>query len=198
MTAPSPKVFTEAEYLALEAASRTKHEFVGGAIVGMAGASPPHNALAMNVGAALVALTRGKGCLVLSSDQRVHVPSTGLYAYPDVTVACEERRYGGGNPPSLLNPTLLIEVTSESSEDYDRGTKFLHYQAIAALREYLIVSHRERRIDHYRRLDTGQWLATAYVADGAQVELPILNGSIRLLEVYAEIDLLEGMSDSRR
>jgi len=86
----------------------------------------------------------------------------------------------------------------ESSEDYDRGTKFLHYQAIAALREYVIVSHRERRIDHYRRLDTGQWLATAYVADGAQVELPILDGSIRLLEVYAEIDLTEGMNDSRR
>jgi Uma2 family endonuclease len=192
MTAPSSKGFTEAEYLALESASDTKHEFLDGAIVAMAGGKPAHNALAANMMAALVALTRGKGCLVLSSDQRVHVPATGLYTYPDVTVACGERRYRDDTPPSLLTPTLLVEVTSDSTEAHDRGTKFLHYQAIPSLCEYVIVSHRERRIDHLRRLESGQWLATAYSRDDDAVALPALGGTVCLGDVYAGIDLAEG------
>ena len=137
MSSSAPSGFTEGEYLALERVSDRKHEFVGGAIVAMAGARPPHNILAANMTSALVALGRGQGCVTMTSDQRVHVPKTGLYAYPDVTVACGERRYDGNEPPSLLNPTLLVEVTSDSTEDYDRGTKFLHYQAIATLEEYV-------------------------------------------------------------
>lgn len=191
MTATATR-FTEAEYLALESASETKHEFVNGSIVAMAGARPPHNPLAVNMSAALLALVRGRGCVVLSSDQRVHVPATGLYTYPDVTVACGDRRYKEDNPPSLLNPTCLVEVTSDTSEDFDRGSKFVHYQAIESLREYVVVSHRERRIDHHRRLDSGQWLYTAYASADAVVELPALGGSIRIAEVYDDVDLDEG------
>ena len=192
MTSRLQRGFTEAEYLALESASETKHEFVNGAIVAMAGARPAHNALCVNVGATLLALARGRGCTVFSSDQRVHVPATGIYVYPDVTVACGERQYKDDNPPSLLNPTLLVEVTSDSTEDFDRGTKFVHYQAIESLREYLVISHRERRIDHLRRLDSGQWLATACVGDDAEIELHALTGRIRVRDICAEIDLLEG------
>jgi Uma2 family endonuclease len=188
MTSASPRAFTEAEYLALETASEEKHEFVDGCIVAMAGASPAHNALAVNVRAALLR----RGCVVLSSDQRIHSPSTGLYTYPDLAVACGERHYRSGNPPSLLNPTLLVEVTSETSEDYDRGRKFLHYQAIESLREYAIVSHREPRIDHYRRLESGQWLATTYRGPSARVDLPALGGSFDIADAYAEVDLHEG------
>jgi Uma2 family endonuclease len=192
MAAPTSRGFTEGEYLALESASTTKHEFMDGAIIGMAGAKPAHNALAANITAALVAITRGKGCLVLTSDQRVHVAATGLYAYPDVTVACGDRQYRDDNPPSLLTPTLLVEVTSDSTEGDDRGKKFLHYQAIASLKEYVIVSHRERRIDHHRRLESGQWLATAYLKDADEIELPALGGHVRLADIYAEVDLAEG------
>ena len=188
MTTASSRDFTEAEYLALEAASEEKHEFVDGFIVAMAGASPAHNALAVHIAAALLTLTRGRGCVVLSSDQRVHVPPTGLYTYPDVTVACGERHYRSGEPPSLLNPTLLVEITSDTSEDYDRGRKFLHYQAIELLKEYVIVSHREPRIDHYRRLDFDQWLATAYRGPSARVDLPSLGGGFDVTDVYAGVD----------
>ena len=125
--------FATIEYLALERASDRKHEFVDGAIVAMAGAGPAHNALASSVTAALVLLTRGRGCLTLSSNQRVHVPATQLYTYPDVTVACGERRYDQAAPPSLLNPTLIVEVTSDTTEDFDRGKKFISYQGIAEL-----------------------------------------------------------------
>jgi Uma2 family endonuclease len=185
-------VFTEREYLALERVSDRKHEFVDGAIVAMAGARPPHNALTSNVSAALVALARGRGCLTFSSDQRVHVPATRLYTYPDVTVACGERRYDDGEPPSLLNPTILVEVTSENTEDYDRGKKFLHYQTIDALRDYLIVSHRERRIDQYRREGDGQWRLLTHFEDDSRVALPDLGGSFLLGDVYSDVDLDEG------
>jgi Uma2 family endonuclease len=197
MVSPAPTRFTETEYLALERASAQKHEFVDGAIVAMAGARPAHNMLAANVTAALVVLTRGRGCVTMTSDQRVHVPTTRLYTYPDVTVACGERRYDDGDPPSLLNPTALVEVTSDSTEDFDRGTKFLHYQAIAELREYLIVSHRERRIDHFRREGDGRWRLTAHTSDDALVELPNLGGAIALVDVYAGVELDEGRRVTR-
>lgn len=182
--------FTAADYLALEAASETKHELVNGLIVAMAGVSPAHNALSANMIVALAGMVRTKGCLVLTSDQRVHVPATGLYTYPDVTVACGERQYDTGAPKSLLNPTCLVEVTSKATEDFDRGSKFVHYQSIASLREYVVVSHRERRLDVYRRTDAGQWLITTYAAEDAVIEL--LYGSTRLSDIYANVDLAEG------
>jgi Uma2 family endonuclease len=191
VTSPAPNAFTEAEYLALERVSDRRHEFVAGSIVAMAGARPPHNMLAANMTAALVTLTRRGPCVTMTSDQRVHVPATGLYAYPDVVLACGERKYDGNEPPSLLNPSLLVEVTSDSTEDYDRGTKFLHYQAIASLQEYVIVSHREARVDHSRRLENGQWLTTTSLGD-ARVELPLLGGSFELNDLYSGVAFDEG------
>lgn len=192
MSSPAKAAFTEAEYLALERASTQKHELIDGAIVAMAGARPPHNVIAANVTAALVGLARGRGCVTMTSDQRVHVPSTGLYTYPDVAVVCGERLYDGDDPPSLLNPTVLVEVTSDSTEDYDRGTKFLHYQAIRELHEYVIVSHRGPRIDHFRRLDDGQWHLTTQTREDAAVGLPSLGGEIALADVYAGVVFDEG------
>lgn len=197
MTVGARTSFTETEYLALEQASDRKHEFVGGTIVAMAGAGPAHNALASNISAALVLLTRGRGCLTLSSDQRVHVPATKLYTYPDVTVACGERRYDDQTPPSLLNPTLIVEVTSDSTEDFDRGKKFLHYQSIAELRDYVIVSHRERRIDHFQREGDGQWRLTTHTRGDAFVEVREHGGAIAIADVYADVDLEEGRRSSR-
>lgn len=193
MASRAPTVFTEREYLALEAVSETKHEFVDGKIVGMAGASPAHNALAANATAALVLLSRGKPCITLTSDQRVHVPATGLYTYPDVVVACGERRYTSDQPPaSLLNPTVVVEVTSETTEDFDRGKKFLHYQSIAELRDYVIVSHLERRVDHYRRSDRGEWIVASHTTDDARVVLSGLDGSFAVKDLYDGVDLGEG------
>jgi Uma2 family endonuclease len=192
MTAAVPIGFTEAEYLALEAVGDNKHEFADGVVTAMAGAMPVHNALCVRLSAALLALCGDRECVVLSSDQRVHVPATSLYAYPDVSVACGERRYKNDKPPSLLNPVVLVEVTSASTEDYDRGKKFLHYQGIESLREYIVVSHSEQRIDHHRRLDSGQWLVTAHLKDDALIEIGALGATIRLRDIYGGLDLTEG------
>jgi len=192
MSSPAPTTFTEAEYVALERASDRKHEFIDGAIVAMAGARPPHNMIAANVTAALVVLSRGHGCVTMTSDQRVHVPATHLYAYPDVSVTCGERRYNDDDPPSLLNPTVLVEVTSDSTEDFDRGTKFIHYQTIAELSEYVIVSHRTIRIDHFRRQGDGQWHLTTHTRSDSRVELAGLGGAIVVADAYAGVEFGEG------
>jgi len=192
MSSPAPTRFTEVEYLALEAASDRKHEYVDGIIVAMAGARPPHNQLAANMTAVLVELCRSTSCVTMTGDQRVHVPATKLYAYPDVTVTCGERRYDGGDPPSLSNPTVLVEVTSYTTEDFDRVTKFLHYQSIASLEDYLIVSHRERRFDQYHRLDDGRWHLATHSRDDAAAELSALKGIVRIADVYRNVDLTEG------
>jgi Uma2 family endonuclease len=192
MSSPASTRFTETEYLALERASERKHEFIAGMIVAMAGARPPHNILSANLTAALVSLARRHDCVTMTSDQRVHVPATRLYSYPDVSVTCGERRYDDGDPPSLLNPSVLVEVTSPTTEDFDRGTKFIHYQSIAELSDYVIVSHRERRIDHFRRQGDGQWYLVTHTRDDARLELGTLDGALALSDVYAGVDFAEG------
>lgn len=192
-----PQLFTEEEYLALEAVSRTKHELIHGHIVAMAGASPAHGSLVGRLTVILDGLVRRHGCVVRPTDQRVHVPATGLYTYPDVVVACGERQYKADNPPSLLNPNLLVEVTSASTESDDRGLKFDDYKSIASLGEYVVVSHRGRRIDHHRRLETGQWLSTTLSGDDGVVESAVLGGSFLVRDVYEGIDLEEGLPRGR-
>jgi Uma2 family endonuclease len=192
MSSPAPTRFSVDEYLALERASDRKHEFVDGAIVAMAGARPPHNIISANLVAVLTRLASDGPCVTMTSDQRVHIPATRLYAYPDVAVACADRAYDDADPPSLLNPVILVEVTSSSTEDFDRGTKFLHYQSIAELKDYIIVSHREHRIDHFRRLADGQWHLSSHVGDDALVIPSALAGSFAVAEAYRNVDLTEG------
>ena len=192
MSTAVPAPFTEAEYLALERASETKHEFVRGVITSMAGARPPHNILAARMTIALGRAIGARGCEVMTSDQRVHVPAKRMYAYPDVAVACGERRYDFEDPPSLLNPVLLVEITSKTTKDYDRGSKFLEYQSIDSFGEYLVVSHEEVRVDHHQRLETGQWLTTTYLGLEAEVHLASFEGVVLLADIYGGVNLEEG------
>ena len=181
---------TEDEYLAHELRSEAKHELINGVIVAMAGASREHNAIAGNVVGVLRALLKARRCLVFTSDQRVHVEATGLYTYPDVSVACDGLRFHAKNRDTLLNPCVLVEVLSDSTEAYDRGAKFAHYRTIPSLLEYVLVSQHEHKIEHYRRLDTGQWVLTVHESDDAAAELPALGCALPLSEVYDKLDLL--------
>ena len=188
--ASEPILVTEDEYLAHELGSEAKHELLHGVIVAMAGASREHNAIAGNIVGLLRALLKDRRCLVFPSDQRVHVEATGLFTYPDVTVACDELRFHPKNRDTLLNPRVLVEVLSDSTEAYDRGAKFAHYRTIPSLLEYVLVSQHEHKIEHYRRLDTGQWVLTVYEGDEAAAELPALGCALSLAEVYDKLDLL--------
>lgn len=186
---------SEAEYLERERRSEARHEYVNGEIVAMAGASARHNLIVANVIRTLGGALKGRPCLVLASDQRVLVASTRLYTYPDVSVVCGKPKFHPSDPETLENPQLLVEVLSDSTELYDRGAKFAHYQKLDSLTEYLLVSQAERRIEHYHRIESGQWLLT--VTQGtATAALPGIGVALPLDEVYANVELLPEPSEA--
>jgi Uma2 family endonuclease len=180
---------TEDEYLELERRSETKNELINGQIVAMAGASFEHNDIAANVLTALRVLLRGKGCRAVGSDQRVHVPATGLFTYPDVTVVCGKPEFHPKDQDTLTNPRVLVEVLSDSTERYDRGAKFAHYRSIPSFVEYVLVAQDEPRVEHFRRVETEQWLLTVYRGEGARVELRALGCELPVAELYEGVVL---------
>jgi Uma2 family endonuclease len=151
------KHWTPQEYLEMERHSVEKHEFFDGEVFLMAGASLEHNLVVGGLLAALRAAV-GEKCMVLPSDQRLHVPSIGLYTYADATVVCGEARLNEDNPPALLNPQVICEVLSDSTESYDRGKKFSMYRTIEGFTDYLLLSQDQPIIEHYRRQPAGGWL----------------------------------------
>lgn len=185
--------YTEDEYIELERSAETKSELVNGDIFAMAGAKPRHNALAVNIAAEIRSRLRSRGspCIVFNSDQRLRAEATGIHTYPDVSVACGPL-FHAKHRDTLINPTVIVEVLSTSTEGYDRGAKFAHYRTIQGFVEYVLVSQRGHRIEHFRRLESGQWLLTLLEGDEAVLELPSLGCTIPLGEIYAQTDLLYG------
>jgi Uma2 family endonuclease len=147
--------YTYDEYLALDEASNVKLEFQAGDIYAMAGGSPEHAALCLQVGSSLNVQLQGKPCRTFSPDLRVRVLATGLATYPDVSVVCGALERDTRSKDTVVNPTVLIEVLSPGTEGYDRGEKREHYQQIPSLREIVLVAYNERRLELYRREDGG-------------------------------------------
>lgn len=158
--------FTVNEYLALEDVAETKHEFMGGYIVGMAGAEPEHNQIAENAKFELSSALRDRPCRILGSDQRVLVEALGEYFYPDATVTCIEPRFVEPKPRSLVNPQVIVEVLSPSTESKDRGEKWLAYRTIPALTDYVMIASTKRELDHYHRLPDGSWTLRVLQREG--------------------------------
>jgi len=149
--------YTFAEYLALERDSETKHEFDAGEILAMSGGTLRHSALQAKIVTALEN-TRPPGCTVFTSDARVRITATGRATYPDVALACGALEYDSEDPAhtTLTNPVLIVEVLSVTTEKGDRGNKWMHYQRIPSLQEYVLVSQ-DPRIEVYRRTSAGTW-----------------------------------------
>jgi len=168
------------EYLAFEDASETKHEYLDGEVFAMAGGTIAHGALAMAVGAALSNALRDRPCRVLSSDVRVRSKATGLATYPDVTVVCEQIQVDDDDPHGVINPRVIVEVLSDSTEGYDRGAKAAHYRRIPTLREYVLVSQREPLIEVYRRNERGNWELFSEARSGELAELTSCGPAIAL------------------
>jgi Uma2 family endonuclease len=148
---------TAAEYLAWERLQDTKHEFFHGEVFAMSGGSYRHNALGASISSALRIALRGRGCFVLTSDQRVSLWNQERYVYPDLTVVCGAIESQAGTDDVLVNPGILVEVLSRSTEPYDRGLKWEGYQRIASLTDYLLVSQSKVQIEHFRRRDGNHW-----------------------------------------
>lgn len=175
--------FTYAEYLALEEESSVRHEYLDGEIYAMAGGSPDHAALA----AALIGALRGQlppGCRAFTSDLRVRIPVSGLSTYPDAAVVCGRTERAADDGLAVVNPVLLVEVTSTSTEEYDRGEKLRHYKQLVSVREVLIVSHREPRLTLHRR-DDEAW-TTIEARRGETLEVVSLAARITVDELYRD------------
>ena len=154
---PREEHFTEAEYIAMEEHSEFKHEYINGSIYAMAGATGRHNDLAGNVFASLHQQLRGKSCKVRGSDQRLKIEATSMYTYPDVLVACPPLRYEGSGEVTLTDATVIIEVLSPSTAEYDRGAKYLHVQRLPSLRHYVLISQDRITVEHRWRGEDGDW-----------------------------------------
>jgi Uma2 family endonuclease len=175
---------TYAEYLALEAQSPVRHEFVNGEVFEMAGGKPAHGALAAALARDLGAALRGKPSRVFSSDVRVFVRETGLATYPDLSVVCGSLETAEEDKDAIVNPVLLAEVLSPSTEAWDRGGKAAHYRRIPALREILLVTP-EGRLEVQRRSDRGVWeLVEARV--GERLELMSLGVVLDVAELFRD------------
>lgn len=191
MEAAARKYLTEEEYLALEEAADEKHELINGEMIAMSGGSHAHNTISANVIGELRARLKAKGkrCLVMSSDQRINVDETGLYTYPDITVVGGRPQATVRSSTTVTNPIVLVEVLSPDTELYDRGARFAHYQELPSLQTYVLVAQSTRRVEVFQRMPSGQWLLT--VAQTGEVEIPSLEITLDLDEVYLNLDLLE-------
>ncbi len=170
----------------MERASASKHEFYAGEVFAMAGGTREHNLLAANTLALLWNALRGGPCEVYTPDQKVFVPATDQYVYPDVSVACGEPRFGDSERDVLLNPSVIVEVLSDSTEKYDRGKKFEGYRTIDSLRDYVLVAQEAVRVEHFTREDGGTWRLRVY-GPGETLSLDGCNARLTIDELYARV-----------
>lgn len=148
---------TAEEYLRIERAAEFKSEFIDGEMFLMAGASMNHCILQRNLAFELHAALRGSGCQYFGSDLRVRVTSR-MYAYPDISIVCGDPQLADSNLDILVNPSVIIEITSPSTEGFDRGVKWSRYRTIVSLREYILLSQHTARVEQYTRQDSSTWL----------------------------------------
>ena len=181
---------TPEEYLAVERKAEYKSEYYAGEVFAMSGVSEAHNLIAGNVSAALHAQLRKRPCKVYPSDMRVKVSPTGLYTYLDVTVVCGEAQFEDDQKDTLLNPTVLVEVLSPSTEDYDRGRKFEHYRKLEPLKEYMLIAQDKYHIEHYVRQPDNQWLLSETDSLPDTIHLPSINCDLMLADVYDKVDMV--------
>lgn len=188
MPAVENRILSTATYLQQERNSAEKSEYINGQIYAMAGASREHNQLVFNLAGLLHPQLRNKPCSAYIADMRVRSQATEAYFYPDLTVVCGETQFEDAQQDTLLNPVLIIEVLSSSTEGYDRGAKFAHYRRIESLREYILIAQDRYSIERYQRNDAGQWLLAdeANSAD-AVIALDAIQCELNLSEVYEKV-----------
>ncbi len=181
--APKPYM-TYADFVAFEAASDTRHEWLDGIIYDMSGGTITHAGLKVAVSGELRNLLLGKRCRVFDADLAVRVLATGLFTYPDASVVCTKPEMDPENKNALTNPRVLVEVLSDSTESYDRGQKFAHYQRIPSLKEYVLVSQHEPCIEVYRQTSPGKWEMVEKAGAGQTAHLVNLECELDVDRVY--------------
>ena len=180
-------VLTEAEYLRIERAANDRSEFYRGEMFAMAGGSPKHSRIRVNLSGSIWSRLKGHPCVAYDSDLRIRC-RTGLYTYPDASVICDELEFDEEHKDTVLNPTLIVEVLSKSTEAYDRGKKFDHYRTIPSLREYVLVAQDEPMVQRFLRNDDDTWTLTAVSGLDQSLRLKSIDVELLLAEIFDRVN----------
>ena len=189
MSAIGKATISESEYLELERKAFEKSEYYRGEIFAMAGATIEHNAIVGALIGELYSFLKGKSCKVYPSDLRVYNAANSLYTYPDVTIVCGKEEYLDDQFDTVLNPTIIFEVLSGSTEDYDRGTKFKLYRSIPSLQNYVLVSSTELLAEVYTR-SGDSWILTTSKTKEEHIHISAIGYDLALADVYAQVSEL--------
>lgn len=186
-TLPQRSLLTAAEYLEMERKAEFKSEYFQGEVFAMAGASRPHNRIVSNVISALNPHLLNHGCNIYPSDMRVKIEKINKYTYPDVVVTCGKEIFEDDEVDTLLNPVVIFEILSDSTEAYDRGKKFQHYQFVESLSEYVLITQDACRVERYIRQKDGTWLYYGYQNLDDIVKLESVNCELALKNIYVKV-----------
>lgn len=179
---------TAAEYLEAERKATGKHELMNGKIITMTGASLKHNRIVSNLIIEIGSILKGKSCEVFPSDMRVNIPSSNSFTYPDLTIVCGKPELLDDHFDNLLNPTVIIEVLSPSTESYDRGNKFFTYQQIPSFKEYILVDSTSLTIQTIVKKDDGLWQFAAITNPASTLTIHSISQTILVSDVYDGVD----------
>jgi len=188
MSTPVPLLLTPEQYLDLERRSEIRSEYIAGRIFARSGASRRHNLIAGNLFRELSGQLRARPCEVYVGDMRVKVSPTGMYTYPDIVAVCGDPHFEDTFLDTLLDPVLVVEVLSESTEAYDRGEKFAHYRRLDTLREYVLVAQDKIRVEHYLRAGE-HWVLSEINDPNDTLHLPSIDCHVVLAAIYEKVDL---------
>ena len=183
---------SEEDYYALEEKAGIRHEYFNGEIFDMAGGTPLHARLIASVTAALGSRLRGHACYPTSSDQRIKIERTGLITYPDLAVVCPPERYDPSNANTLLNPRVVVEVLSETTEQYDTKIKLEHYRQIDSLTHCILVRQDRVEVVHHYRTASGEWASETHQKRSSALKLQDLGLELPLDLIYERLELPEG------
>jgi Uma2 family endonuclease len=178
---------TPGEYLQLQRKSDVRSEYIAGRVFAMSGASRRHSLIAGNFHRELSSQMRGRACEAHMIDMRVKVSPTGMYTYPDIVAVCGEVLLEDEHVDTLLNPTVIVEVLSESTEAYDRGEKFAHYRRLETLREYVLVAQDKIRIEHFRR-EGEEWILSEIGGPDASLRLGSIDCRVEVAAIYEKVE----------
>jgi Uma2 family endonuclease len=190
MSAQATLLCTPDEYLSMERHAPSKSEYRAGEICAMPDDSQWHDLIVANVLREFRRQLTGRSCSTYASAMRVKVSLTGLYTYPDVTVVSGETQFEDDQEDTLLNPWLIVEVLSESTQGYDRGEKFEHYRKLASLREYVLIAQEECHVEHFVRQPDDRWLLSETDNIQDTIQLPSINCCLALAAIYDQVDIV--------
>ncbi|NJK62498.1 MAG: Uma2 family endonuclease [Synechococcaceae cyanobacterium SM2_3_1] len=180
-------IATVEDYFWLEDQSEIRHEYRDGQVIPMTGGTPNHNELAGALFVALRLALRGKPYRVFIADQRLSIPKREIYIYPDIVVLLHPIRLQEGRKDTVINPILIAEILSPSTQSYDRGDKFEAYRSVATFQEYLLINQDYSHVEHYARQKSSQWLLTDHIDPPGELTLASLQININLQELYENV-----------